>query len=740
MMMCQQGDFVKNIFVFALSLFGVSLLGGCGSGNAAITQVSTANISVTLSAPPSSAIVPGGAINVSATVSNDSSGLGVQWSCAAISSCGSFNPVVTSSGVQTTYTAPAVAPSTGKVTITATSVHDITATASFVATISGLTVTISPTTPTAIQPSQKISISAIVSNDPAAGGVNWSCLPVSGCGSFSPSSTASGAQTSYTAPVSAPAGGTVTIIATSVTDSSKSSHLIAVISGITSNATMQGQYSIALASLTGTHGTSSLAGSISLDGNGNVLGGVVDIIAPSLVDLQDQVVSTSSNPPPSTSSYAVDATGRGTMRIRTTHGQILDFSFALTSASHALLAEVDGNPSNGTLDLQQHPTGGFTASQLQGPYSFTMTGTAKTNPATKVSFGGVFSADGVGVVSNGTLDANTAGAMSSSSFSGTFSAPDANGRGTLQLTGSRSLIYYIISPKALRIFEADTLDLMGGSAFSHGANPIFLADWSYYQHSGWSSAGITVAAGQFFIPESDVDIQHGISDSNSGGSPAVPHAGVSVTGASGLSFNANGSLPLNIVDAAGSSTFLLYTVDPSVDMFDPGTLPAPGQGFRGNALLLHTDANINGTGFLVEVPVQQPAPVFAGNLAVQMTNPITTNTATNELDLTGVLLTDGSAHFTNGLVDYDENISFSTIPVRGASVTGTFAADGVNPGRLTGTITIPVPASAGAYPFISPNTTSLNVSYYQFSQTHAFLVQTDASAIITGFLSRQLFP
>lgn len=719
----------------------VLLAAGCGSGNAANTQAPPPSISVTLSAPPSSAIVPGGTINVSATVLNDASGSGVRWTCAAISGCGSFNPAVTASGVQTIYTAPAASPSDGKVTITAVSVHDTTKTASFTVTISaaGISVTISPVPPTAIQPGQKISVSATVSNDAAAAGVNWSCLPVNVCGSFSASPTASGAQTNYTAPVSAPAGGTVTIIATSVTDSGKSSRVAAVISGIASNATLQGQYAIALTSLTGTRGTSSLAGSISFDGNGNVLGGVVDIIAPSLVDLQDQITPTSSNLPPSTSSYAVDATGRGTMRIRTTSGQILDFSFVLTSASHALLAEVDGDPGSGTMDLQQHPSGGFTASQLHGPYSFTMTGTAKTNPATKVSFGGFFSADGVGVVNNGTLDANIAGAMSSSSFSGTFSAPDANGRGTLQLTGSRSLIYYIISPKALRIFEADTLDLVGGSAFSRGTDPIFLANWSFYQHSGWSSTGITIAAGQFFIVESDVVIQSGISDSNAGGSPAIPHTGIGVTGTA-LTFNADGSLPLNIVDAAGHSTFLLYAVDRTIDMFDPGAPSSVDQGFIGNALLLHTDANINGTGFLVEAPAQQISPAFVGNFSLQLTNAITTNTATNELDLTGVVSTDSSTHFTNGLADYDENISFSAVPIHGASFTGTFAADVANPGRLTGAISIPVPSSAGAYSFISPATTSFNVSYYQISPTHAFVVQTDTSATITGFLFRQLFP
>jgi len=159
-----------------------------------------------------------------------------------------------------------------------------------------------------------------------------------------------------------------------------------------------------------------------------------------------------------------------------------------------------------------------------------MTGTAKTDPAIKVSSGGVFTADGVSSLSNGTLDVNTAGVMSSSAFDGSFTAPDSHGRGALQLGGGRSFIYYIISDKALRIFEADSIDLTGGSAFARGASVIFLGGDYFYQHSGWSSAGRTITAGQFFIIEIESDISSGISDSNSGGSPANPSTGVRVTG------------------------------------------------------------------------------------------------------------------------------------------------------------------------------------------------------------------
>jgi hypothetical protein len=328
--------------------------------------------------------------------------------------------------------------------------------------------------------------------------------------------------------------------------------------------------------------------------------------------------------------------------------------------------------------------------------------------------------------------------MSSSSFTGSFSAPDSNGRGTVRLSADRSLIYYVISPKALRIFEADNVDLMGGSAYAQGDSFISVDSEPFYQNSGWSSAGLTITAGQFSGPEEDDNnITGGISDSNAGGSPTNAHTGVSVTGSFGYSTPSTGTL--NLMDAAGSSTFNLYVVDRSVDILDPNNSDPDLQNFRGNALLLHTDANINGTGILISRP-RAAFPIFLANQALQLTNSVTTFTATNELDLVGVIASDGSEHFVNGLADYDQNDSSSPVPVLGASVTGTFVADTDNPGRFTGTFTIPTPASAEAYPFISSSATTFQMSFYQIDKSQTFIMQTDSSANISGHLIWQLFP
>jgi hypothetical protein len=627
-------------------------------------------------------------------------------------------------------------PAGGQVTVTAKSITDPTKSASSVVMItdSASQVRFDVSPPSTIQPSQTVSVSASVSDDTA--GVTWSCSPAGTCGTFSPASTGNEVVTSYVAPSSAASGTSITIIATSVTDINKSASASTLFSVTTSDATLSGQYAFFLTSPTGNRGTASLLGSLNLSGDGTVAGGVADIISPGVLDLQDQILPTSANPQPNTSSYTVDSTGHGTMRVRTASGQKLAFSFAVTSPAHALLTEIDGNPGSGTMDLQQHPTGGFTASQVKGGFSFTMTGTAKTDEATKVSYGGVFTADGAGSLSGGTLDIDTAAIMTTSPFSGSFSAPDSNGRGTLQLGGGRSFTYYVISSKALRLFEADNLNLMGGSAYAQGGSVIFFGNNYFYQNSGWSSAGRTTTAGEFFIFEADIDISAGISDSSASGSPATPKSAVKVSGTFDSFPDGTGSLTL--VDAGGSSTFNLYVVDKNVNILDPNASPAGFFSGGGNALMLHTDANVNGTGVVIR-NTELGFPPLVGNNALQLTNPITSSTPTSELDLVGFALSDGFAHL-SGLVDYDQSDSSNPVAVLGASITGSFAEDTLNQGRATGSVKISTPTTAGAYPFISPAGPSFNVAYYRINSSQAFVLQTDASASSSGLLFQQLLP
>jgi hypothetical protein len=64
-----------------------------------------------------------------------------------------------------------------------------------------ISLVLSTPAPSNIAPDGTFMVSTTVLNDSANGGVAWNCTPVSDCGSFSPSSTASGIATTNTATV-----------------------------------------------------------------------------------------------------------------------------------------------------------------------------------------------------------------------------------------------------------------------------------------------------------------------------------------------------------------------------------------------------------------------------------------------------------------------------------------------------------------------------------------------------------
>ena len=80
------------------------------------------------------------------------------------------------------------------------------------------------TAPTSLAVGASGNVAAAVSHDPTASGVRWTCVPVTACGAitvnFDPDSTPSGSTSVFTAPPAIPAGGQITIIATSVANPS----------------------------------------------------------------------------------------------------------------------------------------------------------------------------------------------------------------------------------------------------------------------------------------------------------------------------------------------------------------------------------------------------------------------------------------------------------------------------------------------------------------------------------------
>ena len=184
------------------------------------------------------------AVQLGATVSNDPTAVGVNWSCTPADTCGSFSPSLAASGDQTTYTAPATAlasiPSGGfPVTITATpaceteKLNPCSSSASIGAAVVIMPVAVSAATvpSTVAAGGGTATLTATVSWDASNDGVTWAtpaCSAGAGaCGSITPVACTVGVApvysstctATYEAPDAIPAGATTLPIALGVASS-----------------------------------------------------------------------------------------------------------------------------------------------------------------------------------------------------------------------------------------------------------------------------------------------------------------------------------------------------------------------------------------------------------------------------------------------------------------------------------------------------------------------------------------
>ena len=268
-----------GFLAMASVLFVTVLFSGCGAVYSPPANTpSNSTTSIALTTAPPSTLALGGTATIAATVSNDSTNAGVDWSCSPSGSCGSFSSAHTASGATTTFTAPAAG---GSITITATSTsYHAAATSATITVSSSGTISISMTgAPATLTPGGTATVSATVLNDSANAGVDWTCGPTVGsCGTFSSSHTASGASTTFTAPSAA---GTVTITAAST-----SNHTITATASISvqpsttfAGTLTSGNFAFMVAGKDSQKHTIAIAGSVALDATGNVTGGEQDYVS-----------------------------------------------------------------------------------------------------------------------------------------------------------------------------------------------------------------------------------------------------------------------------------------------------------------------------------------------------------------------------------------------------------------------------------------------------------------------------
>jgi hypothetical protein len=350
-----------------------------------------------------------------------------------------------------------------------------------------------------------------------------------------------------------------------------------------------------------------LAGAVSLDGNGNVLGGEQDY--------NDGLGFTS--PQPSGDSIGggtltVDPnTGQGTLTLITNNANLgvsgtetLGVQFVNTN--HALVIQFDGSAtSSGSMDLQTLP------STLSGGYAFTLTGVDFNY--LPVVYGGVLSIGGT--TFSGTADTNDNGTvLIGTSFSGTINAADAFGRGNIPGTtfGDKELTlnYYVVGPEAIRIIDVDANDAGIGSAYGQGSGTFGNTSLgsSVFGFASNSFGALYATAGQIATSPAGGTFQ-GVADDNELDN-GITVTAAPISGTYSIGTNGYGSLTIAAGDLGDVSALGIYMTDPNLNLNDPNNTTSG----LGGALVTDLDTTLNGTGILIPQTDTNTAS-FTGNYA-----------------------------------------------------------------------------------------------------------------------------
>jgi len=481
-----------------------------------------------------------------------------------------------------------------------------------------------------------------------------------------------------------------------------------------------------------------LAGSVTIDSTGVVISGEQDY------NDGDGITS----PEPSGDIIlggalkADPTTGQGTLVLVTNNAtlgangtEILGVQFV--NSSHALIIQFDGTAtSSGSMDTQTLP------STPSGGYAFTLSGVdSGYNP---VVMGGVFSISGA-TLQNGLVDINgevddddakpAEVATLGNAFTGTVSAPDSFGRGTITgtnldgITGI-TLNYYMVGPEAIRIIDVDANDSSCGSAYGQGSGTFGNASLgsSVFGVEGDPWGFNYAAAGQFTVPASGTF--QGVDDNDEEGevSRASPISGTYSVASSGY-----GSLTIAEEDGPrldgvpegeekrGVSVLGIYVTDPALNLSDPNNTVTG----LGGALVVDLDERLTGTGLLIPQTDTSTAS-FAGNYAFGAQDFF--DGKFWEFDFVGQgSVTTGTLAGT-GLVSDPGGFFARPGTHTGVTFSGIATPDAINVGRYT----IPL-----AITLLGGNPDDLAVVIYQASGGQLLLMDENENGMSLGSLQQQ---
>ena len=525
------------------------------------TKTATATVTLTplSSTPvtPSSGQIGGDQSKQFAAVVTNDSNTAVNW----IASVGT----ITSSGL---YTGPGPVQTQTQVTITATSAADPTKSSSATVTLMPIVVIVAPPNVTFGLPGdQQFNATVQWSANPK---VNWSVNAGRIVDGF------------YSTPNPLPARGTaITVTATAQADNSTTGSAAV---NITTPNLLAGPYAFFFQGNDSTPAMMQEAGSLIVDNVHLTVTGVEDIVQLSGAHTSVQFTGTYVPVDPNT--------GRGTMTINYPPGAPFStrmFNFDVNAELNRVhFTEADSNSNVRGVGLMEfQDTSAFAAASTGGDYAFGLSGSDFGGG--RVGAVGRFHMDGTSAISAGNIDINDAGnPTQTNSFSGSYTIPDSNGRGTATFTGPNSNLdfaYYVVSANEMLLVTtrnpSSSVPFTGGRALRQSNGPFTAASFAfgtkpnasvfYIDGAGGGKVGNSSDAAAGFLTTDGISaVSIGQMDENSGGSinsSLIPSGTYSVD-ASG---NGRGTMQLANGGAAYRDLIFYFVTTDTAFLLDDNT-------------------------------------------------------------------------------------------------------------------------------------------------------------------------
>ncbi len=474
--------------------------------------------------------------------------------------CGTLTNITATSA---SYNAPSTVPNVATVAVRATSVADNAKSKTVSINLMPISLWLSSGASAYVVRSGTRNYSATLLYDPHNAGVTWgvSGAGCSGndCGTLTDVTPSSA---TYHAPDSVPDPPTVTLTATSITDSTRSAAATLTICA-TLSAALDGKYAFLI------HGRSAsreeaMAGHLEADGSGKFTG-VWDVHRGTSAELAQPMMGT----------YDIQPDGQGTMMIQAGTQMWTYYVTLDASGETARLAESAFTPNaTGVPDLH----GGYMA--RQDPQHFALSSVEGDRVVAlygiNVAALGRFTSNAAGAISSGvmdlTWDSGTLSFFNTKTLTGTFETPDpSTGRGTASLTvgpTTYAFAYYVVSDRTMLLVETD--------AGTPGVSP--LSGEARYQSGAGTFTNAALNAPVIFKLTGSVDWG---TDSTIGIGEMVPNGAGALDGTfdrnygSGITLNAtatgsysvaaNGRVSMSIPELAraskGAENVIAYLVD-----------------------------------------------------------------------------------------------------------------------------------------------------------------------------------